>query len=146
MTTTYETLWDAIKQQIVGLNLTGLTDETIRLQSFPANSSDQRLLSGAFLCPTDEQEGSAGTNQASDIGYGFSFTMLQKANSQIGKSQLPSLFTWREAVQRHFHHQSPLTASGCYRCTVESTEAVVADAWAKQYDVSTLIIRCWVLE
>ncbi|RCS43938.1 hypothetical protein DTL42_18300 [Bremerella cremea] len=146
MTAKYETLWQALKQQIVGLDLPGLTDETIRLQSFPANFSDHRLLSGAFLCPADEQEGDAGTNQSSDIGYGFSFTMLQKANSQLGQSQLSSLLAWREAVRRHFHHQSPLASSGCYRCTVESTEAIVPGAWAKQYDASTLIIRCWVLE
>lgn len=146
MTATFETLWDAVQAEIVGLELDGLTDDTIRQQQFPANVSDNQLTSGALLCPMPEEEGPAGTNRSSDVGYGFSLTMLQKANSRLGKSQLPSLLTWREAVRKHFHHQSPLVASGCYRCTVEPTEDIMPAAWTKQYDVSTLIIRCWVLE
>lgn len=146
MTAQFETLWDAVKQQIVGLELEGLSDDTVRQQTFPANASDNQLRSGALLCPAPETEGTSGTNQSSDIGYGFSLTLLQKANSQLGKSQFPSLMTWREAIRRHFHHQSPLAANGCYRCTVEPADVALPAAWAQQFDVSTLILRCWVLE
>ena len=101
MTAQFETLWDAVKQQIVELDLEGLTANTIRQQQFPANVSDNQLHNGALLCPANEQEGASGTNRSTDIGYGFSLTLLQKSNSQLGKAQLPSLMTWRETI-RHY--------------------------------------------
>lgn len=146
MTATYETLWDTLKSQIVALGLTGLDDDSIRQKQFPASSADDPLTSGGLLCPIGEVEGPNGTNGSRDVGYGFSITLVQASNSQLGKSTLPSLLYWREAIRRHFHHQSPLASVGSYACTVETADAALPTAWDQQYDASTLVLRCWVLE
>lgn len=146
MNATYDTLWDALKAELVALGLAGLANDSIRQQQFPTSAADNPLRSGGLLCPHGETEGPNGTNTSRDVGYGFTLTLVQVANSKLGKSQLPGLLTWREAIRRHFHHQSPLAGAGCYACTVETSEATLPAAWGQQYDATTLILRCWVLE
>lgn len=145
MPATFETLWDAVKTEMVGLNV-GLTTLNVRQQPLPANPKNNELTSGAFLCPATEREGAHGTNQSNDIGYGFLLMLLQKSNSDLGKTAQQTLMPWREAVRKHFHHRSPLRSQGAYTCTVEHAPAVLPDAWKQQYDASALVIRCWVLE
>lgn len=146
MTATFETLWDAVKTEIAGLELDGLQAVNIRQQQVPLNPADAELTQGIFLVPVTEKEGPNGTNKSNDIGYGFGVTMLKASNSALDKTAQAVLMPWREAIRKHFHHQSPLLASGCYACTVEHAPAVLPDAWVNQYDASALIIRCWVLE
>jgi len=146
MPATYATLWDAVVSQIDGLELDGLSAANIRQQSVPFNPADNELTAGAIVCPVTETEGDHGTNQKSDIGYGFQVTLLKVSNSALGKAAQQTLLPWREAIRQHFHHQSPLTGHGCYRCTVEHAPVVLPDAWKHQFDASALIVRCWVLE
>jgi len=146
MPATWETLWDAVVSQIGGLELEGLAAANIRQQPVPFNPSADELTSGAIVSPVTESEGDHGTNQSSDIGYGFQITLLKVSNSALGKTAQQTLLPWREAIRRHFQHQSPLTAHGCYRCTVEPAPVVLPEAWKHQLDASALIVRCWVLE
>lgn len=146
MPATYETLWDAVVSQLAGLGLAGLSAENIRQQPIPFNPADNELTAGALVCPVTETEGTNGTNHHSDIGYGFQITLLKVSNSALSKTTLQTLLPWREAIRQHFHHQSTLTAHGCYLCTVEPAPVVLPDAWQHQLDASALIVRCWVLE
>lgn len=146
MPATFETLWDAVKTNIVDLGLTGLGSAQIRQQQVPNNPEDNELFAGAFVCPWTEKEGVNGTNKSNDIGYGFHVTMVKSSNHSLDKTAQQTLMPWREGIRKHFHHQSPLIAQGCYTCTVEHAPAVLPDAWTEQYDASALIIRCWVLE
>lgn len=146
MPATWEILWDAVVSQIDALSLDGLAAENIRQQPVPFNPADNQLTSGAIVSPVTETEGHNGTNHNSDIGYGFQITLLQLSNSALTKTAQQTLLPWREAIRRHFHHRSPLTAHGCYRCTVEHAPVVLPDAWKHQLDASALIVRCWVLE
>ena len=146
MPTLTETLWDAIVSQIDGLGLEGLAAANIRQQPTAFNPTDNELTAGAIVCPVTETEGPHGTNHNSDIGYGFQVTLLKVSNAALNKTALQTLLPWREAIRRHFHHQSPLTAHGCYLCTVEHAPVVLPDAWKHQLDASALIVRCWVLE
>lgn len=146
MPATLETLWDAVVSQIDSLELEGLSAANIRQQPLPLNPADNELTAGAIVCPVTETEGNHGTNHKSDIGYGFQVTLLKVSNAALDKMAQQTLLPWREAIRRHFHHQSPLTAHGCYVCTVESAPVVLPDAWKHQLDASALIVRCWVLE
>ena len=146
MPATLETLWDDVVSQIDALELEGLSAENIRQQPLPFNPTDNELTAGAIVCPATETEGNNGTNHKSDIGYGFQVTLLKVSNAALDKTAQQTLLPWREAIRRHFHHQSPLTAHGCYLCTVEPAPVVLPDAWKHQLDASALIVRCWVLE
>lgn len=146
MTATFETLWDAVVSEIDGLDLSGLSSSTMRQQQVPNNPEDNELTAGAFICPTTEKEGVNGTNKSNDIGYGFLITMVKASNHALNKTAQQTLMPWREGIRKHFHNQTPLTAQGCYNCTVEHAPAVLPEAWTEQYDASALIVRCWVLE
>ncbi|MBA2116790.1 hypothetical protein [Bremerella alba] len=146
MPATWETLWDAVVSQIDGLGLDGLTAANIRQQPLALNPADNELTTGAIVCPVTEAEGNNGTNHSNDIGYGFQVTLVKLSNSALNKTAQQTLLPWRESIRQHFHHQSPLTAHGCYLCTVEHAPVVLPDAWKHQLDASTLVVRCWVLQ
>ncbi len=146
MPATLETLWDAVLSELDALQLDGLSTANIRQQPVPFNPNENELTAGAIISPMTETEGTNGTNRHSDIGYGFQITLLKVSNSALNKTAQQTLLPWREAIRQHFHHQSPLTAHGCYRCTVEHAPVVLPDAWKHQLDASALIVRCWVLE
>ncbi len=141
-----ETLWDAVKSEIVGLSLTGLDANSLRQQQVPMNPANGQITEGGFIYPITEREGPNGTNLKDDVGYGFGVTLLKKSNSELAKDPMTDVQAWRRAIVRHFSNESPLRSSGSYTCTVEPGKAVIPEAWHNQLDATALIIRCWVLE
>lgn len=141
-----ETLWDAVKSEIVDLSLSGLTSSTLRQQQIPANPSNGQITEGGFIYPVTEREGQNGTNVKDDVGYGFGVTLIKKSNGALAKDPMTDVQAWRRAITRHFSYQAPLRSSGCYTCNVEPGQAVIPEAWHNQVDATALIIRCWVLE
>lgn len=144
MPATFETLWDAVVSEINSLNLADIG--TIRQQQLPYNPVNEEIHEGCFVCPSTEREGQNGTNVSTDVGYGFSVTLIKVSNSELGKTAQQTLLDWREKIRLHFHNKSPLRSQGSYYCSVEFAGVVLPGAWKMQYDASAIIVRCWVLE
>lgn len=146
MPATFETLWDAVVEEIKSLDLAELPDDKIRQQQLPYNPANGEIHEGCFVCPATEREGPNGTNTSTDVGYGFSVTLILASNSHLGKTAQQTLLDWREKIRQHFQYASPLRDEGSYTCSVEFAGVVLPGAWKLQYDASALIVRCWVLE
>ncbi|PQO45864.1 hypothetical protein [Blastopirellula marina] len=143
MPSAFETIWDAVYAQILDLELTGAT---VKQQQWPFNPQSGELTAGIFVCPATETLDSVGSNQRSEIGYGFEVCLVKASNQTLGKETLATLLEWREAIRRAFHDKLPFTAGGVVRTWCEPGKVALPDAFAKQYDASALIIRCYAYE
>lgn len=146
MPSAFETIWDAVYAQILDLELDGVSSGNVKQQQWPFNPSSGEMTSGIFVCPVTETLASEGSNERSEIGYGFEVCLVAASNQTLGKAALGTLLTWREAIRRAFHDKSPITAGGVIRTWCEPGKVALPDAFAKQYDASALIIRCYAYE
>ncbi|MCC9608520.1 hypothetical protein LOC68_09860 [Blastopirellula sp. JC732] len=146
MSSAFEMIWDAVYAKILELDLAGITSVNVKQQQWPLNPSSGEMTSGIFVCPVTETLRSEGSNARSEIGYGFEVCLIQASNQTLGKGTLGTLLTWREAIRRAFHDKLPITAGGVVRTWCEPGKVALPDAFAKQYDASALVIRCYVYE
>lgn len=89
----------------------------------------------------------AGTNERDDIGYGCFVTMIVPTDeSQAENTDLVG--AWRATIRREFLH-ARLDVSlddGQYVTTKVSHGEIDVPKEAHRYEVSTLLIRCWMRE
>ncbi|MFI4875953.1 MAG: hypothetical protein ACIALR_11465 [Blastopirellula sp. JB062] len=146
MSSQFEAIWDAVYDQIQTLDLPGVSSANVYRQQWPFNPKSGETTAGIFVCPVTETLRPIGSDQRSEIGYGFEICMIQAGNQALGKTILSGLLVWREAIRRAFHDKLPFNAGGVYRTWCEPGEVALPGAFQKQYDASVLIIRCYAYE
>ncbi|EAQ81667.1 hypothetical protein [Blastopirellula marina] len=141
MASTFETIWDAVYADIVGLGLSGLVSDQIKQQQFAYNPASELFVEGIFLCPANELLPDAGSNQRMLTSYGVSVTLIKASNGVLGKGVLSPVLQWRETIRLRYHDRRPITVAGVHRFWCEPGGMVLPEAFEKQFDASAFVIR-----
>lgn len=137
---------EGIATEIQALNLTGLEDNRVAVRRLPHDG--EHYFPGITVYPYDEQY-RKGTNTREHIGYGCGVAMVvNNDNAQL--YLLDRLLYWRECIRRYFVENHTITnIDGDDMCMIHVEHGHVIDwnlLFSKNYDVSTLVLRVFVLE
>jgi len=139
---------DGVAAGIQALDMTGIPDNRVTVRRLPHDG--EAYFPGITVHPVTEIY-HQGTNMRESVGYGCAVTMVVN-NENDSEYLLDQLLLWRETIRRYFVENSTLTAvtaSGASVCTLKVEHGKPIE-WNelidKNYDVSTLIIRCYVWE
>lgn len=137
---------EGVRDAIQALDLTGLNDNRVAIRRLPHDG--EVYYPGITVHPIDERY-DRGTNMREAIGYGIGVTMV--VNCDNDKDYLlDRLLLWRETIRRYFVENdsiSTVTGGSSYTLKVEHEKVLDwGDLRNKNYDVSTLIVRVYVLE
>jgi hypothetical protein len=140
---------DAVVAVIQTLSLTGLQASEIVARRRPwhvTGSGSVIIHRGITIHPVEETE-APGTNEREDIGYGVGVTMIVPTNMGLTDGR-DTVYAWREAIRRKLYHDVlPITlTNGLYLQTKVSHNQLVAPKEADAYEISSLLVRCWMRE
>lgn len=135
---------EEIRDRIRELELTGLSDDRVQVRRLPHDG--EVYFPGITVHPVTETY-HQGTNIRESVGYGCGITMVVNNNNNQDYL-LDRLLLWREKIRRHFVEDDGLSGvTGS--CTVKIENQFPID-WeelhSKNYDVSRLVARVYVLE
>ena len=129
---------DAIQTQIKTLGLSGVSNDNIVVKKLPWDHNVSKP--GVFIHPIRETLRQA-TNASDDVGYGIQVVMVQAANQDL-TSNFNRILMWRQQISRHFRYQRLPGVSEVHQCIVIPQDVISPGAFANQFDVSVLLIRC----
>lgn len=137
---------DGIVTEIQALNLTGLEDNRVVVRRLPHDG--EVYYPGITVHPVPEKY-QPGTNQRESVGYGCAVTMVVN-NDNSAAYLLDQLLYWRECIRKYFVENPTLTSVTTeHICALKVEHGNVIewdDLIGKNYDVSSLIIRVYILE
>ena len=129
---------DATTTQIKSLSLSGVSNDNIVVKKLPWDRNVSKP--GIFIHPVRETLRQA-TNASDDVGYGIQVVMVQAANQDL-TSNFNRILMWRQQISRHFRYQRLPGVSEVHQCIVIPQDVISPGAFANQFDVSVLLIRC----
>lgn len=137
---------ESIRDRIQSLTLPGLLDNRVHVRRLPHDG--EHYFPGITVHPVTEKY-HRGTNMRENIGYGCAVTMV--VNNECDQDYLlDRLLYWRETIRRHFVEKGNLEEVTLQpTCTVKVEHGHVIDwndLYDKNVDVSSLILRVYVLE
>jgi hypothetical protein len=137
---------EGVRDGIQNLNMTGIPDNRVSVRRMPHDG--EHYFPGITVHPVEE-EYSQGTNMREAIGYGCAVTMVVN-NDNDSDYLLDQLLLWREKIRQYFVENDTISSvTGGVSYTLKVEHGKVLDWGAlqnKNYDISSLIIRVWVLE
>jgi len=138
---------EAARDQIRGLSLPGITSEKIVWQKLPFNMG--KLTEGIFVTPQPETN-PGGSNIGEDIGYAVMVTMIKSSNHALATG-FSTVSRWREKIRQCFAYQNRVGAplpgvSEVYYTRFEAGTVIWPAGFQQQYDVGSLVIRCFARE
>ncbi len=150
MTSVQEQCLRKVAEIIRGLALNRTNPDQVQVCRLPWNvSGDGNVIinPGIFVHPVPERE-APGTNQREDIGYGCAVTMIVPT-SHSSLESVGIVSEWRETIRREFVNSrlQDITLDGGHFCIakVEHNNLIVPRE-GHRYEVSSMVIRCWVRE
>jgi hypothetical protein len=142
MAEVHSSFMNAVLERIKGLELPGHPRPVIRRWPW----SDTHIHSGITIHPTPESE-APGTNEREDIGYGVGVTMILPTDHGMTEN-VERIPIWRAKIRRAFINQRlrvKFDGASEHVCKVEHGNFPLPRE-AHKYEVSSLIIRCWMRE
>jgi hypothetical protein len=135
---------EAIRDRIQDLDLPGLQDNRVTVRRLPHDG--EVYFPGVSIHPVEEKY-HQGTNMRESIGYGCAVTIVVNNNNNQDYL-LDRLLYWREIIRRHFVENDGLVGvSGSCTVKVEHGHPLAwNDLVQKNYDVTSLVLRVYVLE
>lgn len=140
---------DAVVSVIRSLSLKGLQASEIvarRRAWHQLGDGTWVIHRGITVFPEPEVE-APGTNEREDIGYGIGVAMIVPTTHNTSEGR-DLVTTWRAALRRKIYHDalSIVLPSGLYLQTKVSHRELVLPKDADRFEVSGLLIRCWMRE
>ena len=148
MSTTHQSIFmdllDAVAGRIRSLDLQWLEPTDIEVRRFPHDG--ERYMEGITIHPARERIG-RGTNARDDIGYGVGVSIV-KRNTDDLVEDMDLVLHWREQIRHSFIENSCIeTLTNSFVAKIEHGEVFDDRVFMRQdFDLSTLVIRCWVRE
>ena len=131
---------DAVRTMILGLSLADLTSANVVVRKLPWNR--EPLDEGVFIHPVPERYGQ-GTNLRDDVGYGVMVTMIRKSNQNL-TSNMNAFAVWRQSISNALRRgSSTFGVAEVYNLTIEPAAVYLPEAFAKNYDVGAVLVRCF---
>jgi hypothetical protein len=138
---------EATAKAIRGLTLPGAPDVAVRRLPWNDTGDATHFYRGITVHPTTEAV-SAGTNLREDIGYGCVVTMIVPASGSVAED-IDKVSQWREAIRRKVVHDAfqdiNLEGANHYTTKVVHHQLNVPKE-GHRYEISSLLIRCWMRE
>lgn len=110
----------------------------IVIRKFPWN--DGKIHPGITIHPLEETLG-RGTCATDDIGYGVGVTFVESTGDGL-RTEIDRTGVFRSHVRGEFHNKKIPVAS-VFICTVEFGDFLLPKQYRGDYNVSTLLVRCW---
>ena len=89
-------------------------------------------------------------NAMIDVGYGIGLVCAQVSNEQLEiDDNAERMLRWRMRLIRRYSEHGPEAVTGItgfHQSVVEPGNPLVTPAFMKNFDVSALLVRCWVIE
>ena len=132
---------DAVQTVIQGLSMSGLESSDIVVRKLPWNR--EAITEGVFIHPVTERYG-RGTNARDDVEYGVMVTMIKSSNQNL-TGNMDAFLLWRQQISAALRRidSQDFGVSEVYHHTVEPAAVYLPEAFAKNYDVGALLVRCF---
>jgi hypothetical protein len=138
----FEKCLDAVLAKIQALPLTGIDPLNWHKRKFPWNRAT--LQPGGFVTPMNDRWVPA-TNESDDVEYPIQVTVVRASNQDL-ELNLSSHLLWREQIRHALLPRAGFPAlagvSEVINVIVEPGPVFDSGAFANQYDVGALIVRC----
>jgi len=143
-TSTFLDAMIAVRDRVRALNLPGLDNSDVQVRKLPTDG--EQFYRGITIHPVRERIG-RGVNDRDDIGYGVAITFVQNDPGEWVE-HMDRWLHWREKVRQDFINDSCVTGiEVVFHVRVEpGTVYSEKDILRRDYDIGTMVLRCWVRE
>lgn len=133
---------DAIKTQIVALNLSGVTSTNVLIKWLPRQfDTTTDPVPCVIISPAPIPETSPSYLVNTDhVGYPVMVTIIDKQNADF-TANLSRNLKWRELLMREFRFQPLDTVAEAVTCVIEPKAIIDPAAFAKNLWVSSMVLR-----
>ncbi len=144
----------SIAARITALGLAAVDSRRIEVRKIPVDNYLEKILLNAMkqgkrdgspaiiISPVVETRNSSSqSNRSIRTRYGCRVSMF-RGNSGEPIADHESQLGWRTKITKEFDHQPFPGVPGVFHSTVEPGQVFPLEAWLKQYDVQSVVIRC----
>jgi len=141
----YKSIMDAVKTQIEGLSLAGVSNSNIVIRKLATlqEKSGVPTLPAVVIAPFASKviAQNAGTNASDDIVYPVVVATIAASNRDVDDS-IDARLLWHEQIIGKFIHKRLTGVVSVWNCVIDSRDVFEPAAWLnKNHDVGAVVLR-----